>query len=128
WVTWPTRVVFPTCRGPATTWMNRRGSWRRWESRAAWGRRKSIYDLLSTLSKFTQGTEQIASLPIPERKVYHPHREAREVMEGHGAPDSAVRFRGRRLVRGGRQGSGSRARPWDGDRRPHPRGAAGRRG
>ena len=33
------RVVFPTCRGPATTWMNRRGSARRRASSAAWGRR-----------------------------------------------------------------------------------------
>ena len=36
---WATSVDLPTCRGPATTWMNRRGSARRLASSAACGRR-----------------------------------------------------------------------------------------
>ena len=39
--TWRTSVVFPTCRGPATTWMNRRGSRNRSRSVAKAGRRNA---------------------------------------------------------------------------------------
>ena len=37
-VTCWTSVVLPVCRGPATTWMNRRGSDRRRANSAAWVR------------------------------------------------------------------------------------------
>src|SRR5207253_7410334 len=56
-VTCCTRVVLPTCRAPATTWMNRRGSASRRASSAAWGRRKGVEDLLITLSNFTHNDE-----------------------------------------------------------------------
>lgn len=56
-VTCSTRVDFPTWRGPATTWRNRRGSASRRASSAAWGRRNGIGILLTMLSNFTQQPE-----------------------------------------------------------------------
>ena len=57
--TWRTSVVFPTRRGPATTWMNRRGSRSRPSSVAKTGRRYGgrTDELLNTVSKTTQRAE-----------------------------------------------------------------------
>jgi len=49
--------VRPTCRAPATTWMNRRGSASRRSSSAPCGRRKGTSCLLILLSSFTQRRE-----------------------------------------------------------------------